>query len=139
MGQYPVGDAFRAAWTIWRLAGMDSTCSPWIDRVAGSSMCPFSGWLVRLHEAFLVAEGPDGLYLIDQHAAHERILFERMMANKSVSIPAQVLLEPVTVELSPSNSELLDEQLPILDQLGFQVEDIWKRGLYLDPSRADNS
>ena len=72
--------------------------------------------------AYLVAEGPDGLYLIDQHAAHERVLFERYIAQKADKIASQALLQPETVELPPSNARLLTEQLPILKKLGFQVE-----------------
>jgi DNA mismatch repair protein MutL len=72
--------------------------------------------------AYLVAEGPDGLYLIDQHAAHERVLFERFIAQRGGKIPSQVLLQPETVEFSPPNARLLTEQLPILRELGFQVE-----------------
>jgi DNA mismatch repair protein MutL len=76
----------------------------------------------QVASAYLVAEGPDGLYLIDQHAAHERVLFERMMTQKKTSIPIQSLLEPVTVEFSPANTRLLEEQLQYLDGLGFLVE-----------------
>jgi DNA mismatch repair protein MutL len=72
--------------------------------------------------AYLVAEGPDGLYLIDQHAAHERILFERWMAQRSEAIPSQSLLQPATVDLPPASARLLAEQLPILNRMGFQVE-----------------
>ncbi|MCL4562203.1 MAG: DNA mismatch repair endonuclease MutL [Chloroflexi bacterium] len=71
---------------------------------------------------YLVAEGPDGLYLIDQHAAHERVLFEKMMAQRSLSIPAQSLLEPAVVQISPSGARLLENQLSILNSLGFHVE-----------------
>lgn len=73
--------------------------------------------------AYLVAEGPDGLYLIDQHAAHERVLFERMMKQREKQIPAQVLLEPAMVQLAPQSASLLSNQLPLLSRLGFQVED----------------
>ena len=76
----------------------------------------------QVASAYLVAEGPDGLYLVDQHAAHERVLFERFMAQRSQTIPAQVLLQAVTVELPPASARLLAEQLPILERLGFQVE-----------------
>jgi DNA mismatch repair protein MutL len=79
---------------------------------------------------YLIAEGPDGLYLIDQHAAHERILFERLLAQRQDKIPAQVLLEPATVEFPPATTQLLDEQLPLIDKLGFQVEK-FGRGTYL--------
>ncbi len=76
----------------------------------------------QIGAAYLVAEGPDGLYLIDQHAAHERVLFERMMAQKSGAISAQTLLEPVTVELLPAQARLLGGELSVLEKLGFQVE-----------------
>ena len=80
--------------------------------------------------SYLIAEGPDGLYLIDQHAAHERVLFERFMAQRHDTIPAQVLLEPVTVELPPASARLLEEQLPVICGLGFQVEK-FGRGMFL--------
>jgi DNA mismatch repair protein MutL len=77
----------------------------------------------QVASAYLVAEGPDGLYLVDQHAAHERVLFERFMAQRDETTPAQTLLEPVPVEFSPAGARLLAEQLPTLRQLGFEVEE----------------
>ncbi len=72
---------------------------------------------------YLVAEGPDGLYLIDQHAAHERVLFEKLMAqHEQKNIPSQALLAPVVVELPPSSAKLLEEQLTVLHRFGFDVE-----------------
>lgn len=71
---------------------------------------------------YLIAEGPDGLYLIDQHAAHERVLFERFMAQRGDAIPSQALLEPAAVELPYAAASLLEEQLPVLAKLGFEVE-----------------
>jgi DNA mismatch repair protein MutL len=94
----------------------------------------------QIASAYLVAEGPDGLYLIDQHAAHERVLFESFMAmwvgsnqtgdTRTKSIPAQVLLQPVSVDLPPSSASLIEEQLPILNRLGFQVE-LFGKGSFL--------
>lgn len=72
--------------------------------------------------AYLVAEGPDGLYLIDQHAGHERVLFERLMSLTGGPVPAQNLLEPAPVQLSPHSAGLLESQLPVLNRLGFAVE-----------------
>ena len=80
--------------------------------------------------AFLVAEGPDGLYLIDQHAAHERVLFEKFMGQKQEKIASQSLLEPATVEFPPASARLLEEQLDIILKLGFQVES-FGRGTFL--------
>lgn len=72
--------------------------------------------------AYLVAEGPDGLYLIDQHAAHERVLFEKFMREAGKEIPSQALLHPQTFELPPQAASLLQSQLEVLNRWGFEVE-----------------
>jgi DNA mismatch repair protein MutL len=78
--------------------------------------------------SYLVAEGPDGLYLIDQHAAHERILFERFQeARGQGELEAQRLLEPVTVEFSPGQADLMQEHAEAISGLGFEVEPFGKR------------
>ena len=78
----------------------------------------------QIGATYLVAEGPDGLYLIDQHAAHERVLFEKLMAQHAMrNIPSQALLTPVAVTLPPQSSHLLLTQLPFLKHLGFDVEE----------------
>lgn len=78
----------------------------------------------QIGAAYLVAEGPDGLYLIDQHAAHERVLFEKLMAQREMkSIASQALLTPVAVTLPPQSTQLLMSQLPVLKYFGFDVEE----------------
>ncbi len=77
----------------------------------------------QIGATYLVAEGPDGLYLIDQHAAHERVLFEKLMAqHERKNIPSQALLTPAVVELQPASAHLLTEQLPLLEHFGFTIE-----------------
>ena len=76
----------------------------------------------QIANTYLVAEGPDGLYLIDQHAAHERILFEKMMAQRKSHLPGQSLLQPAVVELPAARVRLLNDQLPFLGELGFNIE-----------------
>jgi DNA mismatch repair protein MutL len=87
-----------------------------------SVQTPILRLIGQIANAYLVAEGPDGLYLIDQHAAHERVLFERFIAQQANNNPSQTLLNPVTVELPAGSAHLLAEQLPLLAGLGFQVE-----------------
>jgi DNA mismatch repair protein MutL len=78
----------------------------------------------QIGTTYLVAEGPDGLYLIDQHAAHERILFEKLMAQHDMhKIPSQSLLTPAVVTLPPQSANLLISQLAILSHFGFDVEE----------------
>lgn len=94
--------------------------------ISSGSINPFDIPLMRLIGqvglAYLVAEGPDGLYLIDQHAAHERILFEKMMQQINDQIPIQNLLSPVSVQFAPHQSVLLENQLGILTKLGFDIK-----------------
>ncbi len=90
--------------------------------VLPASRVPLLRPVGQIANAYLVAEGPDGLYLIDQHAAHERILFERFIQQRGPGITSQRLLEPVAVDLPPSQARLIAEQLSLLEKLGFQVE-----------------
>lgn len=78
----------------------------------------------QIGATYLVAEGPDGLYLVDQHAAHERVLFEKLMAQHAMkNIPSQSLLTPAVVTLPPQSAQLLITQLPLLHRFGFDVEE----------------
>jgi DNA mismatch repair protein MutL len=71
---------------------------------------------------YLIAEGPDGLYLIDQHAAHERVLFEKFLKERGDTVHSQRLLDSVQVEFPPATADLLEEKLSLLNDLGFEVE-----------------
>lgn len=84
---------------------------------------PLMRVLGQVQQMYIVAEGPDGLYLIDQHAAHERILYEKLAAQKAQAGAArQQLLEPVMVELLPGHAVLLEAELPALQEVGFDLE-----------------
>lgn len=89
-----------------------------------STGMPLLRLIGQIGSTYIVAEGPDGLYLIDQHAAHERVLFEKLMAqHENKSIPSQSLLAPEIVTLPPQSSKVLLEQLPFLNKFGFEVEE----------------
>ncbi|GIV84140.1 MAG: DNA mismatch repair protein MutL [Candidatus Roseilinea sp.] len=78
--------------------------------------------LGQLAESYILAEGPEGLYLIDQHAAHERVLWERLLAQHELgALPSQHLLDPVPVTLPAESVHLLEEQLDMLHDLGFDI------------------
>ena len=78
----------------------------------------------QIGQTYIVAEGPDGLYLIDQHAAHERVLFEKLMAqHDQKKIPSQSLLTPVVVHLPPQSYQFLIIHLPTLQHFCFDVEE----------------
>lgn len=82
------------------------------------SQLPFLG---QLAESYLLIEAEDGLIIIDQHAAHERILFDRLAAASSRE-PSQRLIQSVVVELLPREAAKLRHWLERLAQLGFAIE-----------------
>jgi len=84
--------------------------------------------LGQLANTYIIAEGPDGLYLIDQHAAHERILYDRIStqwAQKEVEV--QGLLQPITIEFSPREEETLRASKEFLAEFGFTIEPFGNR------------
>ena len=79
--------------------------------------------LGQLAASYIIAEGPEGLYLIDQHAAHERIMFERMMAARELgAVASQVLLDPQPVDIPADSAHLLQGDIGMLRELGFEIE-----------------
>jgi DNA mismatch repair protein MutL len=77
----------------------------------------------QVGQTYIVAEGPQGMYLVDQHAAHERILYEQMMAEQDqAAVATQSLLEPITLDLDPLLTGVLEEQLVALNGMGFALE-----------------
>jgi DNA mismatch repair protein MutL len=74
----------------------------------------------QLANSFILLEAPDGLVLIDQHAAHERIVFNSLSKKKTTA--AQLLTRPAVVELLPKEAVLLKSLLPSLGELGFDIE-----------------
>jgi len=77
----------------------------------------------QLFKAYILAQGPEGLYIIDQHAAHERILFERLLEQLNQgSLAGQGLLWPQTFELSPTQAVLLESIIDVLARFGFTLD-----------------
>ncbi|MBI4338239.1 MAG: DNA mismatch repair endonuclease MutL [Chloroflexi bacterium] len=82
----------------------------------------------QVQSTYIVAEGPDGLYLVDQHAAHERVLFERVLRAVGQHAPeTQGLLAPVVVELSPVQAQTAREVG--LARFGWQAEPFGEHAL----------
>ena len=84
----------------------------------------------ELYNSYILVEQGDDAFLIDKHAAHERILFEKLKANQE-KISAQSLLTPIPVRLSPSAAGELLENRETLDELGFEIEEFGENTLLL--------
>lgn len=72
---------------------------------------------------YILAQGPDGLYIIDQHAAHERIMYEKFRkAYEEGGVQSQKLLSPLVVDLTPEEICTVKENFEIIEKLGFELE-----------------
>lgn len=78
--------------------------------------------IAQLWNSYILAEGPEGLLIIDQHLAHERILFDRLLRADQEQPASQVLSTPLTLQLSHREAALANEVLPDLQRLGFTLE-----------------
>jgi DNA mismatch repair protein MutL len=79
--------------------------------------------LGQIHHSFIVADGPDGLYVFDQHALQERILYEILKAGvQADGVLRQQLLFPATIELTPAAMAWFGELQGLLKQIGFEAE-----------------
>jgi DNA mismatch repair protein MutL len=79
--------------------------------------------LGQLKESFILATGPEGLWIIDQHVAHERVLFEKILRDRAVeNVQRQRLLMPLLVELKPAQMVVFAEIAAELERNGFEAE-----------------
>lgn len=87
----------------------------------------------RVGGLYVVLETPDGLVLMDSRSAHERVIYERLLgAMEQGSVPAQGLLPPVTVQMTPAQASALRKQLDLLKKMGFGVADFGSETFLVD-------
>ncbi|GIW09146.1 MAG: hypothetical protein KatS3mg061_0203 [Dehalococcoidia bacterium] len=109
-----------APWEEWPAAGpAEQLTLPTLP----PSRLPVLRLLGQVGLTYLVAEGPDGVYLVDQHAAHERVLFDRLQAAWARgTIQVQGLLDPLSFPVNAQQLEAYEQLAQTLAQLGFQIE-----------------
>ncbi|MFZ4826861.1 MAG: DNA mismatch repair endonuclease MutL [Phototrophicaceae bacterium] len=96
-------------------SGMDSPLKP--------RSLPMLRVVGQISASYIIAEGPSGMYLIDQHAAHERILYEQFMEEHAKSITrVQLALENDVIQLAPLDAQLIEEYRVTLLGLGIELE-----------------
>ena len=115
---------------------LDALASEW-DRPDTLAALPDLRPLGQLHESFIIAAGRDGLWIIDQHVAHERILFEQVLRQRAAgSVEVQQLLMPMVIQLTPSQQY---EYARIADELnahGFDTEPFGQRTIAVKAAPA---
>lgn len=93
------------------------------DEAAEALDHPLGAARTQIHETYILAQTRDGLVIVDQHAAHERLVYERMKAEREAGgIARQGLLIPDVVEMSPEETDRLVAAAPDLDRLGLAIE-----------------
>ena len=93
------------------------------DQPLPASSLPGMRPLELLDDRYIIAKGPDGVYIIDFHAAHERVMYERLrLQSQYQRVGTQELLEPLSLELSRAEGSALEQLLPELGELGFAIE-----------------
>jgi DNA mismatch repair protein MutL len=125
----PATSVGEPAATDWVLAKRDeANVLPGLEAASsepGSSSLQFGNLrlLGQLLASYLLVEGKEGLLMIDQHAAHERVLYERLRAEWiERGVDRQGLLLSVTVELDPLGASALQRHIETVDRLGFELE-----------------
>jgi DNA mismatch repair protein MutL len=88
-----------------------------------ASGVPMLRVLGQVGASYIVAEGPDGVYLVDQHAAHERVMYEKILQQMSNSgVDKQPMLDPLLVELAPDEMAVFEKSRNELSEIGFEIE-----------------
>lgn len=111
-------------------AGLQTLASPAADARAGEALPdpaeisrPLGAARAQIHENYIIAQTDDGLVIVDQHAAHERLVYERLKTERAAAgIARQMMLIPEIVELDPSEADRLLAHADTLATLGLVVE-----------------
>ncbi|MBI5451482.1 MAG: DNA mismatch repair endonuclease MutL [Gammaproteobacteria bacterium] len=109
----------------WRAAAMAGTADTPAQPEADDAACPPLGYaLAQLHGIYILAENAQGLILVDMHAAHERIIYERLKAShhERGAVTTQPLLVPQSVVVSEAEAELAEQQQAFFAEIGLQLQ-----------------
>lgn len=99
-----------------------------VDSYKNEDVC-----VVQMNKSYIVAETEYGFEIIDQHAAHERVMYERIKTDlKNKQSIGQKLLIPLTIELTPSEDKILKDRIQFLKEIGFNIEEFGKRTIVID-------
>jgi DNA mismatch repair protein MutL len=103
-----------------------------------SSLTTHHSPLTQLHNQYILTQTPSGFILIDQQAAHERVIYERLMnATKDSPVATQRTMFPVTIEFAPADAVIVDELKNDLQLLGFMIEPFGKNTFVIQGTPAD--
>ncbi|MCC7163875.1 MAG: DNA mismatch repair endonuclease MutL [Anaerolineae bacterium] len=111
-----------ASQTPLHLPAVAADGTPLPPRPVSAGTLPMLRVMGQIFSTYIICEGPDGLYLVDQHAAHERVLYEKWMNEREISPATQELLEPLSLELSAMHWAIYESERENLERAGFRLE-----------------
>lgn len=116
----------KLAGSEWGLLADKNIAVPFLfpetEENVSPSICQFQA--MQLKNAYIISCDADGIFIIDQHAAHERVLFDELAANfKNKNLETQKLLLPVTLNLNKADAFLLSEYKGLFQDAGFDIEE----------------
>ncbi len=108
----------------WQMPGGAAASQPPSARMPDNGETPVLGYaLAQLHGVYILAQNTEGLLIVDMHAAHERITYERLKQSlDGQGIRSQPLLVPLSVKVSPGEVQLAVENRPVLEELGLEID-----------------
>jgi DNA mismatch repair protein MutL len=117
----PARDPWAIAASVRDEGALPGAAPP--SSLSGAEEHPLGTALAQLHGAYILAQNREGLVLVDMHAAHERVLYEKFKAERASGTPAsQHLLEPVVIELKAHELTALLERRGEWEQAGFELD-----------------
>lgn len=119
----PLDDAHSLDSRSTRERGSDEVGPAHTQPEPNPSGIPVLRVLGQVSATYIIAEGPQGMFLIDQHAAHERIMYEKILAQMQANaVDQQPMLDPLVIELPPDELAIFEKSADELNQIGFSVD-----------------
>lgn len=105
---------------------------PYVSDLSTETLGRFGRALAQLHQVFILAEVEDGFIIVDAHAAHERVLYERLKNTwREAALSTQMLLVPKSVQMGHFSKQILLEHLEIFTQLGFVIDELTEESIVI--------
>jgi DNA mismatch repair protein MutL len=117
---YQVEETIQAYAKLY--TGADAGIAPKQESAMQQGFPPLGFAIAHLHNIYILAETRNGIILVDAHAAHERVLYERMKAQAKLgTVPSQPLLLPIKINVSPAEADLAEHAAALFTDLGFEI------------------
>jgi DNA mismatch repair protein MutL len=117
---YQVEETIQAYAKLYAGAGAGDAAKP--EQAGQQGFPPLGFAIAHLHNIYILAETRTGIILVDAHAAHERVLYERLkLQSQQGAVPSQPLLLPIKISVSPADADIAEQAIDLFTDLGFEI------------------